>query len=124
MSRDTQAILDEREKTYGAYSMQSQISQSIKWVLRKHDAKLLPYQREALDMIANKIGRILNGNPNYIDSWDDIAGYAKLVVNELTKKPDPEIKPGAIHYRPGTPEDGGHHARFTEQTSSCSGDTR
>jgi len=34
--------------------------------------------REALEMIAHKIGRILNGDPNYADSWHDIAGYAKL----------------------------------------------
>jgi hypothetical protein len=40
-------------------------------------------QREALDMIAHKIGRILNGDPNYADSWVDIAGYAKLVADRL-----------------------------------------
>ena len=34
-------------------------------------------------MIAHKIGRILNGDPNYADSWVDIAGYAQLVANEL-----------------------------------------
>jgi hypothetical protein len=34
-------------------------------------------------MIAHKIGRILNGDPDYIDSWDDIAGYAKLVADRL-----------------------------------------
>jgi len=35
------------------------------------------------DMIANKLGRILNGDPNYADSWMDIAGYAKLVADRL-----------------------------------------
>lgn len=44
---------------------------------------LLPIHKEALDMIVHKIGRILNGNPNYIDSFRDIAGYAELVVNYL-----------------------------------------
>jgi hypothetical protein len=34
-------------------------------------------------MIAHKIGRIINGDPDYIDSWDDIAGYAKLVADRL-----------------------------------------
>jgi hypothetical protein len=34
-------------------------------------------------MIVHKIGRILNGDPNYDDSWADIAGYAQLVVKEL-----------------------------------------
>jgi hypothetical protein len=43
-------------------------------------------QRESLDMICNKIGRIVNGDPRLIDSWLDIAGYAQLVVDELTKE--------------------------------------
>lgn len=34
-------------------------------------------------MIFHKIARILNGDPNYADSWVDIAGYAKLVADEL-----------------------------------------
>jgi hypothetical protein len=42
-------------------------------------------QIEALDMICHKIGRILNGDPNYADSWVDIAGYAKLVADRLEK---------------------------------------
>ena len=37
-------------------------------------------------MILHKIGRILNGDPNYADSWHDIAGYAKLVEDELSGK--------------------------------------
>lgn len=42
-----------------------------------------PDQREALEMIAHKIARILNGDPNYADSWVDIAGYAKLIADRL-----------------------------------------
>jgi len=42
-------------------------------------------QQEALEMIAHKIARILNGDPNYVDSWVDIAGYAKLVADRLAK---------------------------------------
>ena len=34
-------------------------------------------------MIAHKIGRILAGDPNHIDHWLDIAGYATLVAKEL-----------------------------------------
>ncbi len=36
-------------------------------------------------MIAHKIGRIVSGNPNVQDHWDDIAGYAKLASNEIAK---------------------------------------
>lgn len=35
-------------------------------------------------MIVHKIGRILNGDPNYADSWHDIAGYATLIDQQLT----------------------------------------
>lgn len=44
---------------------------------------LKPDQRECLEMIAHKIGRILNGDPHYEDSWRDIAGYATLVADRL-----------------------------------------
>ena len=40
-------------------------------------------KKEALEMTALKIGRILNGDPEYADSWHDIAGYAKLVEDTL-----------------------------------------
>ena len=40
-------------------------------------------QRETLEMVAHKIGRILNGDPDYDDSWVDIAGYAKLIADRL-----------------------------------------
>ena len=40
-------------------------------------------QKEALEMIQHKIGRILAGNPDHKDHWDDIAGYAKLVSDRL-----------------------------------------
>ena len=40
-------------------------------------------QREALHMICSKLARIANGDPNHVDSWHDIAGYATLVVNDL-----------------------------------------
>ena len=40
-------------------------------------------QREAIDMIIHKLGRIINGNPDKVDHWTDIAGYAKLVADRL-----------------------------------------
>jgi hypothetical protein len=43
-------------------------------------------------MIAHKIGRILNGDPNYADSWIDIAGYAQLVADRLTRAQHAEDK--------------------------------
>ena len=62
-----------------------QITQSLKDTMRDVDGwnNLTASQKEALDMIQHKIGRILNGDPTYDDSWKDIAGYATLIVNEL-----------------------------------------
>jgi DNA repair ATPase RecN len=63
----------------------AEIMQELKDVMREVDGwrNLTPSQREALDMIQHKIGRILNGDQTYDDSWKDIAGYATLIVNEL-----------------------------------------
>ena len=52
-------------------------------IINESHANLKSYQRESLDMIVHKIARILNGDPNHVDSWHDIAGYATLVELEL-----------------------------------------
>jgi hypothetical protein len=44
---------------------------------------LSPMQRESLHMVANKIARIVVGNPDFKDHWDDIAGYARLISREM-----------------------------------------
>ena len=78
--------LEERGKRYGKFSDHAEISQVIKQFMQEQDGwRNLNYsQREALEMIAHKIGRILNGDPNYADSWHDIAGYATLIDKQLT----------------------------------------
>jgi hypothetical protein len=48
--------------------------------------KLDDDMREAFHIIANKMGRILNGDPWYHDSWHDIVGYAKLVADRLEQE--------------------------------------
>lgn len=82
---DTRAILEERGAVYGDFLAQAQITGDLKMVMhaRLGWAKLSPDMEEALDMIAVKIARILNGNPRHTDSWDDIAGYATLVADRL-----------------------------------------
>ncbi len=80
-------ILEEREKTHGAFADHAVYTQHIKTLIRdltKTSKKCLTaVQTEALDMIAHKLGRILAGDPNHKDHWDDIAGYAVLVSKEL-----------------------------------------
>lgn len=85
MYNSTQEMLDARGKRYGDFESHAAITQNIKAVMRECDNWVLMSddKREALEMIAHKIGRILNGDPDYKDSWDDIAGYATLVANSL-----------------------------------------
>lgn len=74
-------ILNERGKTHGDFSRQSECSQKIKKLMVQYGYdNLPPIQREALDMIAHKLSRILVGDSLVSDHWDDIAGYAKLPV--------------------------------------------
>ena len=84
------ATLAERGSRYGTFKGHAEITQKLKSVMRATDnyrnGKLSASQEEALEMIFHKIGRILNGDPNYADSWHDIAGYAKLVDDELNGK--------------------------------------
>ena len=76
--------LEERGQRYGKFKDHAFISQKLKkelWVGNWKDLDV--DQKEALEMIMHKIARILNGDPNYHDSWHDISGYAKLVADRL-----------------------------------------
>ena len=80
-------ILAERGKQYGEFSSHARISQELKEVMASTPgwAELPPDMKEALEMNAHKVARILNGNPRLPDHWDDIAGYAKLVADRIRK---------------------------------------
>lgn len=77
--------LKQRQKTHGEFLTHALIAQSIKCqMFNAHGYGALDaMQREALDMIAHKIARVLNGNPDVHDHWHDIAGYATLVGDRL-----------------------------------------
>ena len=79
--------LDERAKDYGRFKDSAALMQGIKRLLadhaRRHDKTFADDQWEALEMIVHKMARIVNGNPDKVDHWVDIAGYAKLVADRL-----------------------------------------
>jgi hypothetical protein len=82
---DVSAILAERNKQHGSLVDQAHICQAMKDVMRASigwDA-MAPDQREAADMIVHKLARALSGDPNHIDHWTDVSGYARLVANRL-----------------------------------------
>lgn len=85
MSNSIDSTLAERGNRYGDFREHARITQNIKDAMRQESgwANLTADKRECLEMLAHKIGRILNGDPEYKDSWHDIVGYAKLVDDSL-----------------------------------------
>lgn len=87
MTTDVTQVLTERGQRYGKFKNHADVTQKLKYIIRTHMGTkydlLETDQLEALEMICHKIGRIANGDPNYADSWVDIAGYAKLVADRL-----------------------------------------
>lgn len=94
MSQDITATLEERGQRYGKFSSHAATTQALKRLVMLHTPTVLirngkegpffaPDQQEAIDMICHKLGQILNGDPDYSDSWHDIAGYAQLVAMRL-----------------------------------------
>ena len=86
MTKDIDNLLAERRETHGDYADHAAVTQQLKAIFHNHWGwgRLDNVQRETLDMIAHKAGRILSGNPNHVDHWDDIAGYARLVSQRLS----------------------------------------
>jgi hypothetical protein len=82
----TDDILDDRHKTYGTFMDVSAVAVGLKQIIRDRRPDLMPDQEEALSLICTKIARIVNGDPNHIDSWRDVAGYAQLVADRLEGK--------------------------------------
>lgn len=71
-------LLVTREATHGSFK-QNAMTHSKLWgaVPPEASMKLSIEQHLALNMIFLKIARLLS-NPRHRDSWDDVAGYAKL----------------------------------------------
>lgn len=101
---EIEQILEERGSRYGDFGSQAIITQNIKAAMRHSPnwAKLPNDMKEALEMMALKIGRILNGDPMWIDSWTDAVGYAQLVVDRLERG---QNAPGHVN-EPHQTEDG------------------
>jgi hypothetical protein len=81
----TDSILDARAKTYGPFRDVSELTLTLVDAMnaRREKDSLADDQSVALYMIQHKIARIITGDADHIDSWDDIAGYAKLVADRL-----------------------------------------
>ena len=85
-----QSLLETRGSTHGDFKDNSDLVQGLKLLVlsRPEWYDLENYQKEAIDMIFHKIGRIMLGDHKFIDSWRDIAGYAELVTKQLEQDPE------------------------------------
>lgn len=109
-----ETTLAERGARYGAFIGHAAITQVLKSVMRGTlledladekfvadlEAALAPVKekwptlrcdvREGLEMVQHKVGRVLNGDAEYFDSFVDVGGYAKLVADRQEKDQEPK----------------------------------
>lgn len=79
-----------RDEQHGGMEPVGRLSQGLKIHMRSslNWSRLSPGHREALDMIAHKIARILSGaDPHDQQHWEDVAGYAQAAMRGRTYDP-------------------------------------
>lgn len=90
-------LTEERRKTHGDYRHFSEVSQALKKICAQNAEKRSLTQNESLEMICHKLARIVTGDPNFEDHWNDITGYASLAMKGHRIKPrvpdEPWVKP-------------------------------
>ena len=78
-------IISEREKTHGRFRDNARVGQMIRHAIRTGPMwdNMSNVQRECLDHMAGKIGRIVSGNHDFLDHWVDLRNYPELVIRDL-----------------------------------------
>jgi len=84
----TQKLLNVRGATHGSFASNARVATNLMAVLYSGDkAQSLTFEQAyALQNIAGKLARIVNGDPNFQDGWADIAGYATLALESLNRE--------------------------------------
>ena len=94
ISAGADATLAERGARYGDFTDRARIADALHGILigdtpagkfNTSWGTMKPFQRQALRVIVDKLARILNGDPDYVDNWHDIQGYAKLAEDRLLR---------------------------------------
>lgn len=78
------SILEERVKTHGNFEEVADLDTELFSTFNTYlQSNLENYQYCAIKMILHKIARIGCGDPDFKDHWQDIIGYATLVLNSI-----------------------------------------
>jgi hypothetical protein len=98
----TDQILSDREQTHGLFREVAGYSQAIKQLMRtsRNWQRLDVAQAQALEVVADKMARILCGDPSFSDHWQDGAGYFELVVRDLVQAQGPVTREVSMPDRP------------------------
>jgi hypothetical protein len=104
----TNPAVPNRDRQHGGLESVGIVSQQIKSSMREGvnwgSLSLHPAGREALDMIAHKMARILSGsNPHDFQHWEDIAGYATAFMRTWSELHEPEDAGAKQETRQGPP---------------------
>jgi Domain of unknown function (DUF6378) len=95
-------VLTSREKNYGPFRDVARTTQNFKKIL--HESKnwrhLSDSHKEGLEMIVNKISRMLNGNHKYLDNVIDIMGYAALLKIDTEERELDRVKQDIVSQMP------------------------
>lgn len=85
MSTNIDQTIAQRGNRYGSFADNAAVCQGFKDYARQCPSweAMSPDQREAFDNMFLKMGRILTGDPDYIDNWHDLQGYPALVEERL-----------------------------------------
>lgn len=92
--KGVEATLAERGAHYGDFTDLAKICDALIGIAEANSAavkvptswdRMKPFQRQAVRVIMEKLARILSGDPDYVDNWHDLQGYAKLVEDRLVK---------------------------------------
>lgn len=83
----TSELLNERGATHGDFSFNAIYGQQLRTMFRQSSgwAAMPAVHKEALDMLACKLARILSGQSTFRGHWEDVRGYAALAEDACEK---------------------------------------
>jgi hypothetical protein len=86
-SDETRQLLEARPKTHGDFAPGAKFVQTVMRAAQESPSwgQMTDVQKECFHHIAQKLQRVVCGDPDFADHWDDVAGYAKIAVREINR---------------------------------------